>query len=265
MKTKCLLFLLALCCTFTSFAQEDSLSKYISRIKKAYELRTAETSMGTVGYEMIYGIESFEAKRYDYASWNFATATRMDAAHPYAHYLLGLSLLAQGKDAEGKAALDKAIGLLPPLKDRLAADIALHAKKPEPKIAVKSPEKKAAAPVATKPVKQPAKPAEKIGGPLFFGSYACDYMQYQGAGAAVAYKAVPKGSFKINKDGTYRWLDNGTTGKYKYDAKTGKITWLTGFFASSKPVSTIFRPGEKVASIRIEMRENYTWGCGCNK
>ena len=98
-----------------------------------------------------------------------------------------------------------------------------------------------------------------------FGNYNCDYMQYQGAGAIVAYKAVPKGYFRLNANGTYRWLDDGETGKYKYDATTGKITWLSGYFANSQPVNTIYKPGEKVASIRIEMKKDYTWGCGCNK
>ena len=247
----------------SAFAQADPLEKYIVHIKQAYEKRSAETSMGTVGYEMIYGLEYFDAKSYDYASWRFETIIRMDAAHPYAHYLLGLCQLAMGKEAAGKESLNKAIAILPDLKYRLDKDLAQYTKKEPPKNIAP------AKPVVTKetaPVKKETKEnASKPGGPLFFGNYTCDYMQYQGAGALVAYKPVYKGYFKLNANGTYRWLDNGQTGRYKYDATTGKITWLSGYFANAKPVKSVYQPGEKVASIRIEMVKDYTWGCGCTK
>lgn len=260
MKMKLLLFALVASISFSSFAQEDTLHKYMAYIKAAYEKRSAETSMGTLGYEMIYGLEYFEAKSYDYASWRFETILRMDENHPYAHYLLGLCQLAMGKVALGKASLNKAIFLLPGLKSRHDSDIATYTK-PTPKAVTKPEEKKEPA-----TVKKETKPAaEKLGGPLVFGNYNCHYQQYQGAGAIVAYKSIPQGYFRLNANGTYRWLDNGETGKYKYDAATGKITWLSGYFAKSKPVSTVYKPGEKVASIKLEMRKNYTWGCGCNK
>jgi hypothetical protein len=261
MKSKFFLLVLAASLSFSSFAQNDSLSRYITHIKTAYEKRSAETSMGTIGYEMAYGIENFEAKSYDYASWNFESALRMNASHAYAHYLLGLCQLAMGKDAAGKESLNKAIVLLPALKDRLDNDIALYTKKTAPKLVEKSSGKKE--PVTVKKEEKPV--TEKVGGPLVFGNYNCHYQQYQGAGAIVAYKSIPQGYFRLNADGTYRWLDNGETGKYKYDAKTGTITWLSGYFAKSQPVSTVYKPGEKVASIKVEMRKNYTWGCGCNK
>lgn len=261
MKMKLCLFLLATCFFSPGFAQDDSLSRYMAHIKAAYEKRSAETSMGTIGYEMAYGIESFEAKSYDYASWRFETILRMDENHALSHYLLGLCQLAMGKEALGKASLEKAIALVPELKARRDGDIMLYSKKQPPKTDAIPTSKKDPA-----PVKKTEKPvAEKAGGPLVFGNYNCHYQQYQGAGAIVAYKSIPQGYFRLNANGTYRWLDNGETGKYKYDPKTGKITWLSGYFAKSKPVSTIYHPGEKVASIRVEMRKNYTWGCGCNK
>jgi Tfp pilus assembly protein PilF len=251
-----------------AFAQTDPLDKYIAHIKQAYEKRSSETSMGTVGYEMVYGLEYFDAKSYDYASWRFEAIIRMDAAHPYAHYLLGLCQLAMGMEAKGKESLNKAVEILPELKTRLESDLARYTKKPEPKTAAKpaTPKETTVTKKETTPVKKVNKPAsEKTGGPLVFGNYTCDYMQYQGAGALVAYKPVYKGYFKLNANGTYRWLDNGETGRYKYDAATGKITWLSGYLAKSKPVSSVYKPGEKVASIRIEMVKDYTWGCGCNK
>jgi hypothetical protein len=261
MKYKLLLILFAASFSFSSFAQDDSLSRYISHIKKAYENRSAETSIGTIGYEMAYGIESFEAKAYDYASWNFETALRMNSSHGYARYLLGLCQLAMGKETAGKESLNKAIALIPALKSRLDSDMASYTKKPAPKTVEKPADKKD--PATVKNAEKPA--VEKVGGPLVFGNYNCHYQQYQGAGAIVAYKSIPQGYFRLNANGTYRWLDNGETGKYKYDAKTGKITWLSGYFAKSQPVSTVYKPGEKVASIKVEMRKNYTWGCGCNK
>ena len=261
MKTKLCFFLLATCLSSLCFAQNDSLSRYMAHIKAAYEKRSAETSIGTIGYEMAYGLESFEAKSYDYASWRFEAILRMDETHVPSLYLLGLCQLAMGKDALGKASLEKAILLLPELASRRDGDMALYSKKKVPNTAVVPAAKKDAV-----PAKEENKPAaEKVGGTLVFGNYNCHYQQYQGAGAIVAYKSIPQGYFQLNANGTYRWLDNGETGKYKYDAKTGKITWLSGFFAKSKPVSTVYKPGEKVASIKVEMRKNYTWGCGCNK
>ncbi|HUC83331.1 MAG TPA: hypothetical protein VMR70_20640 [Flavisolibacter sp.] len=261
MKIKLFLITITTCFSIFSFAQDDSVSKYITHIKAAYEKRSAETSMGTVGYEMVYGLENFEAKKYDNASWNFEMALRLNANHAPALYLLGLCQLAMGKDALGKESLNKAIALLPELKSRLDNDLAAYTKKPTPKTVAKP-----AAKEEPKTVKKEEKPvAEKVGGPLHFGNYNCHYQQYQGAGAIVAYKPIPQGYFQLNANGTYRWLDDGETGKYKYDAKSGKITWLSGYFAKSKPVSTIFKPGEKVVSIKVEMRKDYTWGCGCNK
>lgn len=262
MKIKFFAFLLAAGLSYSSFAQDDSLSRYITHIKAAYEKRSAETSIGTIGYEMAYGIESFEAKSYEYASWRFEAILRMDESHAISQYLLGLCQLAMGKDALGKASLDKAIALVPALKERRESDIVLYSKKQAIQTAVVVP----AGAKDPAPVKNSEKRAvDKPGGPLHFGNYNCHYQQYQGAGAIVAYRSVPQGYFRLNANGTYRWLDNGETGNYKYDAKTGTITWLTGYFAKSKPVSTRYQPGEKVASIKIEMRKNYTWGCGCNK
>jgi hypothetical protein len=261
MKQKlCLLAIVAIC-SFSGFAQDDSLSRYMTHIKAAYNKGSAETGMGTIGYEMVYGIDHFNAKGYDYASWRFETVLQKDPAHPYANYLLGLCQLSMGKEALGKASLNKAVELLPALKDRLDSDIATYSKKPATKATVKTANNK-----DTQPVKKVGKPAaEKLGGSLVYGNYACHYMQYQGAGALVAYKAVYKGYFKLNADGTYRWLDNGETGKYRYDAATGKITWLSGYFTKSKPLSSVYKPGEKVASIDLQMEKNYFWGCGCNK
>ncbi|RYZ26653.1 MAG: hypothetical protein EOO10_14960 [Chitinophagaceae bacterium] len=269
MKMKLVLFLFSACFSLSSFSQDDALTKYITHIKDAYEKRTAETSMGTVGYEMVYGLESFDAKSYDYASWRFETVLRMDPSHAYAQYLLGLCQLAMGKETEGNTSVKKAVALLAALSSRLEKDVIQYTKKPAPKDVVKPVQKEDPKTVVKKdpvPAKNDVKPAaEKVGGPLVFGNYNCHYQQYQGTGAIVAYKSIPQGYFRLNADGTYRWLDNGETGKYKYDAKTGKITWLSGYFANSKPVSTVYVPGEKVASIKVEMRKNYTWGCGCNK
>ncbi|NTS41624.1 hypothetical protein HRG84_11970 [Flavisolibacter sp. BT320] len=261
MKTKLCTLLLAVFFSLTGKAQSDTLTNYMAHIKAAYEKRSAETSMGTIGYEMVYGLESFEAKSYDYASWRFEAILRMDANHSISYYLLGLCQLAMGKDAAGKASLEKAIALLPELKQRRDGDIALYSKKGTTTTVAAQVKRN-----ETTPVKKEEKPtAESAGGPLVFGNYNCHYQQYQGAGAIVAYKSIPQGYFRLNANGTYRWLDNGETGKYKYDAKTGKITWLSGYFAKSKPVSTRYISGEKVASIKVEMRPNYTWGCGCNK
>ena len=101
---------------------------------------------------------------------------------------------------------------------------------------------------------------------MVLGSYVCDYQQYQGNnGFGPAYSSVYQGYFVLKSDGTYRWLDNGGTGKYSYNAKTGKITWLSGHLKTIAPQTTVFMDGQKVASIKVKFKDNYTWGCGCNK
>lgn len=102
------------------------------------------------------------------------------------------------------------------------------------------------------------KPAAK--GTLDLGDYVCT----EGWGRT----AKQKGYFRLNSNGTYRYLDGGATGRYKYDSGTGKITWLSGYFADGNRTNTKFSPGANVSQIDITFQTasgDLNWSCGHNK
>lgn len=271
--------------TSTAFSQQDPITSYYNRLKESKAKGDAETAFLSVGNDMLYALEYFEAKNYSSASYNFAAILRQDPENAYANFLYGVCLGKLGKGNEAKPYIEKAARIMPSLAQLADSQISkLEIKeqkslfddereeaevKDKPAAAVGA---KTAAPAkpeaAVKAKPMTAKPAtgSKAGGKLVLGSYVCDYQQYQGNnGFGAAYKSVYQGYFVLKADGTYRWLDNGGTGKYTYNAQTGKITWLSGHMKSIAPLGTTFTDGQKVASIKVKFSENYTWGCGCNK
>ena len=116
---------------------------------------------------------------------------------------------------------------------------------------------------AKKPVTTPAsKPV--YGGALVFGNYNCSETVWNGPNQTPAYRHVPKGYFQLKSNGTYRWLDDGATGKYTYDAKTGNLKFLSGYLAPIAK-SSKYQTGTTVAQITVNFSESYKWECGCNK
>ena len=238
----------------------DPISSYYERLKASKLKGDAETAFLSTGSDMLDAFEYFEAKKFDYASWRFDAILKKEPENPYANFLYGVSLAELGKGFDAKPFIEKAARLMPSLKDLAKAQI-VKIETQQAKQKQDLAEGKVAADKAAKPSTDP-----KAGGKLVLGSYVCDYQQYQGNnGFGAAYKTVYQGYFLLKSDGTYRWLDNGGTGKYRYDAKTGKITWLSGHMKTIAPLSTTFTDGQKVASIKVKFSDNYTWGCGCNK
>jgi tetratricopeptide (TPR) repeat protein len=104
-----------------------------------------------------------------------------------------------------------------------------------------------------------SKRAETAGGAFAYGNYACK----QGATGR-----TPIGYIRMNADGTYRYLDGGSTGRYKYNAKTGEITWLSGYFTQGYPTTTTYKPGNRASGINITFHTNsgkLYWFCNHNK
>lgn len=58
------------------------------------------------------------------------------------------------------------------------------------------------------------------------GSYTCNLTQWDVSARRIRY--VYQGYFVLQPGGRYRWLDNGGSGSYRYDAMTRRITWLSG-------------------------------------
>ncbi len=228
------------------------LDAYIEKLKYSRSTGGKETEMNTAGREVMYGYEYYEKGEYLSAATSFYLAIAKEPQNPYINYLLGVSLMAQGKSAEAKQYLDKAFAGDASLKIRSGKDIttaiAQH-KKYEDGRKIKTNE-------PTKPV---------YGGKLTYGTYVCKQTVYNGAKAGVAFSYIDKGSFTLKKDGTYRWLDNGVTGKFSYDTKSGSIKWLSGYFAAAPPKSSMYQPNKTVAQITLTYSDSYRWECGCNK
>lgn len=231
--------------------KREGLEAYLEALKYSRANGDSKTAMNAPGRDVMYGYEYYEQGEFASAATNFRYAVSKDADDIYANYLLGVSLTAQGKSSEATQFLAKAFAGDKGLRDRFEKDAAnssaIFKKKEAAKI----------------PVTTPA-PKRITGGALVYGDYNCSETVWNGPNQSPAYRYISKGYFQLKDDGTYRWLDNGVTGKYTYDAKTGSIKFLSGHLAPTVKTAQ-FQPGEKVAQITLNFSESYRWECGCNK
>lgn len=231
--------------------KSTGLEAYLEELKYSRATGGKKTVMNAPGLDVMYGYDYYLNGEYGSAETRFRYAVTKDEDDIYANYLLGVAMSAQGK-AEASKHLDKAFAGDPQLKSRYAKDVAAAKEMYQKKEAAKKP-------VVSAPVK------EKMGGKLTIGNYVCTETVWNGPNTNPQFSYKNQGYFSLKADGTYRWLDNGVTGRYSYDAKTGSIKWLSGYLAGFKVKSTEFKPGEKVSSITINFSDSYRWGCGCNK
>lgn len=227
------------------------LEKYLEELKYSRATGGKRTVMNSPGLDVVYGYEYYANGEFTSAATNFRLAVSKNAEDIYANYLLGVSLNAQGKPGEAAPFLAKSFDGDASLKNRFTSDAkattALFKKKE----------------AAKKPITTPAK-APVYGGALVFGNYVCSETVWNGPNRSPAYRHEPKGYFQLKSNGTYRWLDDGITGKYTYDSKTGVIKFSSGQFASIAKTSK-FQNGKTVAQITVNFSESYKWECGCNK
>ena len=228
------------------------LQQYIERLKYSSATRGAETAMNTPGQAAMYAIEYYEAKDYKGAENGFKLALLHDATNTYVKYMLAVSLAAQGKNEEAKIYLDQAIKNDAGLKELYPQDVALAS-------AAWNKQEDA------KKIKTTPAPPVVYGGALVYGNYMCSQTVYRGANATPAYGYVEKGYYNLKPDGTYRWLENGPTGRDSYNSTTGTITWLSGYLKNNGIKSTKYQRNNKSGQMTLTYSENYTWQCGCNK
>jgi tetratricopeptide (TPR) repeat protein len=231
--------------------EATGLDAYIAKLKHSDATGGKETQMFAPGQEAIQGILYYEKGEFSSAETRFSLSLAVDAENPYVNYLEAVSLAAQGKDAAVKPFYQKAIAGDKALAARYAGDVA-------------SGKAKWSKLQASKEVK--TTPATKVtyGGALVYGNYVCDQSVWNGPNVSPAYRYEYKGYFALKKDGTYRWLDDGGTGKYSYNPKTGVITWLSGPMKSKGPKSSKYQKGTTVAQVTVAYN-GFTWQCGCNK
>lgn len=228
------------------------LDQYIERIKRSRATGGSETNMLSAGLDAFYGIEYYEKGEYGSAATNFGLSLSKEPDNAYVNYLYAISLNAQNKTSEAGVYLKKAIRTDPGLLDRFKKEAPVAISKWK-----KSEDAKKLKSTPTTPV--------SYGGALYYGNYTCHVNVWNGPNASPAYRSDYQGYFQLRKDGTYRWLDDGSIGKYRYDPATGKITWLSGFFKSHNIRSTMYQRGTTVSQISVQYSETYKWECGCKK
>lgn len=233
-------------------AATGGVAKYIDDLKYSRSTGGAKTTMNSPGLDVLYGYEYYVKGTFDLAEMRFRQAVAKDPSDSYANYLLGVSLSAQGKNDEAASYLKKAFEVDAGLKKQFTADqssaTAQYKKLQE-----------------AKALKPSSSTITVYGGKLVLGNYTCTETVWNGPNTSPAYSYPYKGYFALKADGTYRWLDNGATGKYSYDDKTGDVKWLSGYFTNMKVKSSQYKPGNKVAQITINFSDSYRWECGCNK
>ncbi len=230
--------------------KKTRLDSYIANLKKSAVSGGAETALGTAGYEAYYGIGYFDANKFDRAQTSFSLSLSRDPNNPYVNYLLAVSMAAQSKPEATmyyKKALEKdsSLGLT---FDKDVANAKSNWQKMD-----------------TKPTNVSTSVKTPNGGALIPGEYTCHQSVWNGPNKSPAYSFQYKGYFTIKSNGTYSWLDNGGTGKFSYDAKSGSIAWLTGYLKKSGVKSSYYKLNQETAQITLKFSESNSWECGCKK
>jgi tetratricopeptide (TPR) repeat protein len=231
---------------------KGGLTKYIEDLKYSRSTGGDKTSMNSPGLDVLYGYEYFEKGEMDLAAIRFKEAVAKDPEDVYANYLLGLALNAQGLKKEAAPYLNKAFAGDAELKKQFKTDLAA---------ATDSYNKLK----ESKKIKFTPAPKPVYGGKLVYGNYNCRETVWNGPNAAQPYSFPQKGYFELKPDGTYRWLDNGKTGRYSYDAKTGNIKWLSGYLFDLQAKTSQFQGNKQVPQITVNFSADYRWECSCDK
>lgn len=235
-------------------ARAESLQAYIDGLKQARALGRPETSMGAPGREALYGIEYYENNAFDSAESRFRQALAGDGNNPHLNYLMAVTLAAQGKDAAAAPYLQKAMAGDPSLQPQYGGDVATRRAAWNKIVEAKQPKT------------TPAAPAPAPGGALVYGNYICSETIWNGPNTVPPFRSEYRGYFELKADGTYRWLDNGETGRYRYDPATGAVSWLSGKFSGGgAPRSTVYRRSGKNGLMTISFSDTLRWEVICEK
>lgn len=231
-------------------AKPQGLQAYLETLKYSRDTGGKETQMNSAGQEVMYGYDYYEKGEYSSAESRFRQALSVAPDNPYIHYLLAVSQVAQGKKSEALAHYNKAIAGDAGLKSSYTKDVAAATARHQ--------QYEQSRKIKTTPAEKPV-----YGGALVMGNYTCHQSVYNGAGASPAFSFQYKGYFALKADGTYRWLDNGATGRYSYDTKTGAVKFLSGQLATAQ--SARYQKGTTTAQITVNFTDSYRWECGCKK
>ncbi len=235
------------------------LSQRVAQADKLWRATNPSTAYLTAGNAIKYGLEYLAIGKFQESLNYFVDAVRIEPGNPYAQLLLGLANQGAGHQTEAGQALAEAVRLDPALSSLASFDSEQRAALP-PVVADNRGGTEAGA-VTTAP-----KPDAAVSADLVYGDYVCTLARWDVGQRRRVYD--PKGYFKLNPDGTYRYLDNGQTGRYSYDPSSRQIRWLSGYFAEGGPTTTKYTPNVKVAQIDITFHTpsgDVEWSCGCNR
>ncbi|WP_165699471.1 tetratricopeptide repeat protein [Hymenobacter jejuensis] len=221
--------------------------------------------------ELRYGNEYLANKNYTYASWRYETVVLQWPAVAEGHLRLGQCYVQLGKAEKARTELAKAVELNPAYRDeangylaQLDAAVAASAPAaPASPGAVNPAPAAAPAPAVRASPATPAPTGRTVGGPLLLGVYACDAGHWDVSERRM--KSDPKGALTLGANGQYQYM--GQAGKYSYNAATGGLTFLSGYFTKGSPTTAKFSPGERVAQVDITFQTSngkLEWSCGCN-
>jgi len=230
----------------------QSLAKYIEDLKYSRSTGGNRTAMNSSGLDVLYAYEYYEKGEMDLAAIRLRQAVAKDPADVYANYLLGVALSAQGLKQDATAYLNKAFAGDAQLKNQLTSDVA--------KATSDYKKLKASRTYTPSPAPKPV-----YGGKLVFGNYNCTETVWNGPNAAQPYSHPQKGYIELKNNGTYRWVDNGTTGKYTYNEKTGAIKWVSGYLANMQAKTSQYQGSKQIPQITVNFSADYRWECGCSK
>ncbi|MEO6705879.1 MAG: hypothetical protein ABIN04_08540 [Ginsengibacter sp.] len=265
---------------FFSSAGQDALEQYVNRLRQSAISGGSETAFLSVGSKFLYGQDYFEKKEYTLANMYFNQAYQVDSTNAFVNYQIAASLLKQNdpqKTVLAQKYLQNAFLLNPGLKNtyenqfpviQKPSTTADQQRKPtvlknKVKIKKNNTTTDSTSNESNKPQTSTV-PKSFESGKLVFGNYVCTQSIWKGPNRTPAYSYVQKGYFELKNDGTYRWLDNGGTGKYSYNQQTGEIKWLSGHLFNMKIKNSSFEKGKKVSQITLNFSSDYRWECGCN-
>jgi hypothetical protein len=275
------ILLVVLSGTFFFSCGQDVLEQYINRLRQSAESGGAETAFMSVGSKFLYGQDFFENKEYDLANMYFTQAYQVDSTNAFVNYQIAASLLKQNenkKTALAQKYLQNAFLLNPGLKETYEKQFKViqnqttitdQQRKPTQQKNQDKPKKNNTGTDLktsdeSKPPKTSTVPQLNKVGKLMYGDYVCTESIWRGPNTSPAYSYVQKGYFELKNDGTYRWLDNGGSGKYSFNEQTGEIKWLSGHLFNMKIKNSSFEKGKKVSQITLKFSTDNQWECGCN-
>lgn len=91
------------------------------------------------------------------------------------------------------------------------------------------------------------------------GRYVCNHVWWNVAQRRSVFDY--KGYVELLTEDTYRWLDDGGTGRYAFNGPAGTIAWASGPLAEKQPGRTTYGLDGDTPEITFFFEDPVTWQC----